>query len=61
MIDREKYSVELNEIIETLTKLKIANDESKISPINLVTCLGGVSLQIEDLGIAMENEIKNPK
>lgn len=60
MIEREKYSKEIDEIINTLAELKIKNDNSQISEINLVTCLGGLSLQLEDLAKDLENEINNP-
>jgi hypothetical protein len=57
MIDKEKYNEELDEIIKSLLELR---SNTKISDINLVTCLGGISLQLEDLANDMEYKIKNP-
>jgi hypothetical protein len=58
MIDKEKYNEELDEIINSLLVLR---SHTKISDINLVTCLGGVSLQLEDLAKDMEYKINNPE
>jgi len=48
MIDKEKYNERLQEIIDSLENLKIG--DRKMWEHDRVTCLGGVSVMLEDLG-----------
>ena len=59
MIDKEDYNERLDEIIEQLKELKITDETSSMCEIDRVTCIGGISLQLETWGKTLESEIKN--
>lgn len=60
MIDREVYNEKIDEIIKDLKGLKITDDNSSMCEVDRVTCLGGVSLQVEDLAEDSEYDASNP-
>jgi hypothetical protein len=60
MIDKEKYNNKLQEIIDSLEDLKI-KDSRQMREDNRVTCLGGVSLMLEDLGEEAQYEMAIPE